>query len=210
MRPWPMLLAALLLATPVPALAAGDGSRDPGPAASDGQARPAPVDYSRRGIGFTAGATSGVGFAWRQVFPSGVGYSVGGGVWVDQFQDISARWAAGVQGIKVLHQTDWWRLYALVGVQSYGYPTYLPVSPTPTAPVVSPTGEPAKPEAVLPPVKVHESILNVGGGLGLEFGGPPGVTVAFELPVVLGYSFGPTPGLKHLLPFPNLMVLYNF
>jgi hypothetical protein len=50
----------------------------------------------------------------------------------------------------------------------------------------------------------------LGGGLGLEFGGPPGVTVAFELPVVIGYSFGPTPGLKHLLPFPNLMVLYNF
>jgi hypothetical protein len=182
-------------------------------AASDEPAKPAPVDYSRRGIGFTAGATSGVGFAWRDVGKNGWGYSVGGGVWADDFKDLSVRWAAGVQGIKVLHQTDWWRLYALAGIQSYGYPTYLPQSPTPTGPLVSPPEAPTKAEApasVIQPVKVHESILNIGGGLGLEFGGPPGVTVAFELPVVIGYSFGPTPGLHHLLPFPNLMVLYNF
>jgi hypothetical protein len=193
---WLMLMTALGLLAAPPALAA-----------SDTAAQPTAVDYSRRGIGFTAGATSGVGFAWREVAPSGWGYSVGGGVWADNFKDLSVRWAAGVQGMKVIHQTPWWRLYALAGVQSYGYPTYLPREPV--APVDPTAGKDIAPVAV-EPLKAHESILNLGGGLGLEFGGPPGVTVAFELPVVIGYSFGPTPGLKHLLPFPNLMVLYNF
>jgi hypothetical protein len=198
MKRWPILLSVLGCLMAPPALAA-----------SDEAAKPAPVDYSRKGIGFTAGATSGVGFAWRDVKSNGLGYSVGGGIWVDDFKNLSARWAAGVQGLKVLHQTDWWRLYALVGMQSYGYPTYLPVTTGPTAPVVGKTESPPELE-VKEPVRVTESILNVGGGIGLELGGSPGVSITFELPVVLGYSFGPTPALKHLLPFPNLMVLYNF
>ena len=181
--------------------------------ASDAVARPAPVDYTRRGIGFTAGGTSGVGFAWRDVNREGLGYSVGGGLWIDSFTQVSARWAFGLQGIKVLHQTDWWRLYVLAGVQSYGYPTYIqptPIAP-PAAPPVPTSGTPTVEQPVYePPKPVLESIINVGGGLGLELGGPPGVTLALELPIVIGYRIGPQPGLHHLLPFPNLMLIYNF
>lgn len=182
------------------------------PAFAEEATAEAPTDYSRSGVGFAGGGTSGIGFAWRKVFDNGLGYQVGGSVWLPSFNPPSGFWSFGLQGLKVIDQTAWWRLYAIAGVQTLGQQrtNYRPVAP-PTPEPGSGT-VPEKPAEPIPPetFTTFESILNVGGGIGLELGGAPGVTLAIELPLVVGLRFGENPGIAHLMPIPNVLLLYNF
>lgn len=179
--------------------------------AEEAQAMPeAPaLELGRNGVGFAGGGTSGIGFAWRNVHPSGYGFQLGGSVWVPSFEPPSGFWSFGLQGIKVIDQTEWWRLYAIAGVQTIGQQRTI-YDPMP--PAMDDQGNPVNPSE--PPKSTprssFDSTLNVGGGIGLEFGWAPGVTLAIELPIVIGYRFGERPGLAHFMPIPNVLLLYNF
>jgi hypothetical protein len=150
---------------------------------------PTPTPLARQGVGLVAGSTSGVGFAWRNVGASGWGWQVGGGAWVPTFDPPSGSWSIGSQALKILAQQGEWRLYALAGLQSYGYPGAWNTDGT---------------------SRSYESILNVGGGLGLEIGYSKGMSFCLEVPLVLGYRVGNTPGFSHLIPIPNVLLLVNF
>jgi hypothetical protein len=143
----------------------------------------------RQGIGVVAGSTAGIGFAWRNVLESGWGWQVGGGAWVPSFDPPSGSWSVGGQALKILSEYGAWRLYGLAGIQSYGFPTGYNGSWTATG---------------------YESVLNVGTGLGLEFGYSKGLSLCLEVPLVLGYRVGKDPGFSHLIPIPNVLLLVNF
>lgn len=170
-----------------------------------------PRELQRKGFGFAAGGTSGVGFAWRETCSSGWGYQVGGGVWIPSFEERRGIWSLGLQGFRVIDQTGWWRLYALAGMHQFGnihvYET------TREAPVLPKSPEPAPtPETPLPTVTAvqWDAVLNLGAGFGLEFGVSDGVSVALEVPLVVGLKLSPYFGFAHLMPIPNLSLLYNF
>jgi hypothetical protein len=150
---------------------------------------PTPTPMSRQGLGVVAGSTSGIGLAWRAVTESGWGGQIGGGAWVPSFDPPTGSWSVGAQAIRVLTQDGPWRLYGLAGVQSYGYPGAV------NADTQS---------------RSYESVLNMGAGLGLEFGFSQGMSLCLEVPLVLGYRLGNNPGFSHLIPIPNALILVNF
>ena len=169
----PLIAAALALCLAPSVLAAPSSESDPTLSPRTPFAQP------RQGVGFAVGSTSGVGFAWRQIFANGWGYQVAGaGGYLSVNPVNGPSWSLGLQATKDLSVCDWGRFYAVGGVQDLQ--------------IAAP------------------SLLNVGAGVGVEMGGTPGVTVSFELPLVFGYRFGDNAGPAHLLPIPNLLLIFNY
>jgi hypothetical protein len=131
-------------------------------------------------LGFAAGATSGIGYAWRQTFSDGWGYSLTGTVNVadrSPFGSLNG-WSLGGQVLKILSAGDRHRLYVLGGLHSLQW-------------------------------RVNEPLLNMGGGIGLELAAAKGVGLSLEVPLVFGYRFGPKPGPAHFMPLGNVLLMFN-
>ncbi len=157
---------------------------------------------SGNGLGFGAGALSGVGIAYRRHFASKWGVQVAG----IAFGDASSLLAnLGVNLMRTLSRTQKVRFYALAGVstfysgsEGYSYPVCDPsVSYDSCAPVS--TGW------------QNSGSLNFGAGIGMEFELTKSLGLAVELPVTVMLDFG-REGLEfgRVYPIPSAALIYYF
>jgi opacity protein-like surface antigen len=137
-------------------------------------------DYSRISLGFGAGGTSGIGYAWRQTLSNGWGYALTGTVNIADrtpFGNLNG-WSVGGQVLKIISAGERHRFYVLGGLHSFRW-------------------------------QVTDPVVNVGAGIGLELAAAKGVGLSLEVPLVFGYRFGARPGPAHFLPMANVLLMFN-
>jgi len=155
-----------------------------------------------KGVGFTAGLLSGAGFTYREFTGDKFGYKATGIYFFDSY---SSYWDIGLQGMWVVHEIDWLRLYLLGGISNFGTKRYNDYSyPVPASS--------SNDEYVYVPSKNTYSnwdmYNNIGVGLGIEFWRQNnGVSLALELPLVLSFK---NLKLNSLYPIPQISLIYNF
>jgi len=156
-----------------------------------------------KGVGATVGLLSGAGFTYREFFADKFGYKATG---IYFFDTSSSYWDVGLQGMWVVNETDWLRLYLLGGVSHFGSRRYSNYYYSESSPVLD------SDNVYIPPKQTYSSggdtYNNIGVGLGIEFWRQNnGVSLALELPLVLSFrNFQ----LNSFYPVPQLSLIYNF
>ncbi len=162
------------------------------------------------GLGFSAGFLSGVGFAFRKFYGSGIGFNVAAGAIATQSNtDIST----GLEIMKTLDETDSFRFFALTGI---GFHHSSNSYTTPER-----NSDPMDPNPVMVDVNDKTSVINAGIGLGVEYA-PAGLKkkgIALSLDCAYAVRFeksntyynGAKP-MKYagLAPLPSFSIIYYF
>jgi len=127
--------------------------------------------FSQKGLGFTAGALSGIGLAYRQHFQNRWGFQIGGGAWGDHD---GFEYHTGLEALRTIERTNLTRFYGLGGVglegSREGYEGYW--SDTTNVPHYYSS-------------RRNSTVLYLGTGIGIEFTEPKkGISLAVELPYI--------------------------
>jgi hypothetical protein len=166
------------------------------------------------GIGFAAGALSGLGFTYRQHFPNGMGFNLGGLGWG------SPRSAfANIGGTlnRTFARSRYARFYGLVGTMLVynGNTTRDPLAPPEPVQEVIEGEERPVPEPTREPSErwVHTFDWLLGAGVGIEFHFTQNLGLALELPLSIWFNFD-RDGFQRdeidVVPFPNAALVYYF
>ncbi|MBU6430213.1 MAG: hypothetical protein KGR26_14450 [Cyanobacteria bacterium REEB65] len=152
------------------------------PACAQGQDPATTGLQQTRALGFAAGFSSGIGFAYREFEPSGWGWGIAGsGSWKPA--DGSGFGSFGFDAYKTLLLQDWGRFYAVAAagsLQTFG-------------PFGSLNYDPFE--------------YNVGAGLGISFGGKRGLNLSLEVPLTYSHD---SDRKFTLLPLPNVALTYQY
>jgi hypothetical protein len=153
------------------------------------------------GLGFAAGATSGIGLAYRHHFENGFGVGVAGIGWGDKnnvFADV------GVTGTYTFARAWLVRFYALAGSMGFynGSNVYGCIPE-----------KPGDPTCVEETRWENRFVSSTGAGIGMEFHFTEHIGLALELPISVWLSFDAT-GFRadetRVLPVPNGALTYYF
>lgn len=125
--------------------------------------------FSQKGLGFTAGALSGIGLAYRQHFQNRWGFQIGGGAWGDQG---GFEYHTGLEALRTFDRTKITRFYGQGGVgvegSREGYEGFW--YDTTHIPQYYST-------------QWNSTVLYLGIGIGMEIGEPiKGIGAALEFP----------------------------
>jgi hypothetical protein len=204
-----LILAALMILMTSSAAWAEEG-----PSPSPGSDAKAFSTASGPGIGFAAGAISGLGFTYRQHFGNGWGLNLAGLGWGSSRQAF-----ANIGGTfnRTFARSRFARFYGLAGTMLVynGRVNFRPQEPI--APIPVPVNGEERPDPV--PVReesgewVHEFDLLVGAGTGIEFHLTRNIGLALELPISVWFNFqrdGFQPDEIDVVPFPNAALIYYF
>jgi hypothetical protein len=163
---------------------------------------------SQAGLGFAAGATSGLGISYRKHLANKIGYQITGIGWGN---DSNLFISMGANFMKTLHATKRTRFMAIAGVSAY-YRTSNEIDWSDCREVsqeewdANPNIDPC--EGVDSSWR-HGATINVGVGIGMEFMLTQNVGLALELPVVVMIGIGESSGLG-IYPIPNASLIYYF
>lgn len=161
---------------------------------------------SNSGLGFTAGAVTGVGFAYRRHLANKWGYQIGGILWGSS-NNVHANLGATV--FKTLHQSKWGRFMVISGASTFYNGNNeidwdqcdydVPDSVWEENPSYDPcSGVEASWN--------NSTTINLGIGIGMEFPLGKNIGLVFELPLTLmlrNDGFG-------IYPIPSLSLIYYF
>jgi len=162
------------------------------------------VDYSTPpGLGFCGGATSGIGFAFRQHFASRWGVNVGafgiGGSNRAQYDSSSWVWLnLGAQGMYTIHRhpAGYFRFYALAGGEALISGRNRTETYNPQTGMYATTKQ----------WNFKDNLYLVGAGLGIEFLFAKHIGLAIELPL----SVQIRESGFNMWPIPNGALIYFF
>ena len=163
---------------------------------------------TQSGLGFAAGATSGLGISYRKHLANKIGYQITGIGWGN---DSNLFISMGANFMKTLHATKRTRFMAIAGVSAY-YRTSNEIDwdqcrdVSPEEWEANPNIDPC--EGVEASWR-HGATINVGVGIGMEFMLTQNVGLALELPVVVMIGIGEASGLG-IYPIPNASLIYYF
>lgn len=163
---------------------------------------------TQSGLGFAAGATSGLGISYRKHLANKIGYQITGIGWGN---DSNLFISMGANFMKTLHATKRTRFMAIAGVSAY-YRTRNEIDwnqcrdVSPEEWEANPNIDPC--EGVEPSWR-HGATINIGVGIGMEFMLTQNVGLALELPVVVMIGMGEASGLG-IYPIPNASLIYYF
>lgn len=163
---------------------------------------------TQSGLGFAAGATSGLGISYRKHLANKIGYQITGIGWGN---DSSLFISMGANFMKTLHATKRTRFMAIAGVSAY-YRTSNEIdwsqcrNVSPEEWEANPNIDPC--EGVESSWR-HGATINLGVGIGMEFMLTQNVGLALELPVVVMIGVGEASGLG-IYPIPNASLIYYF
>jgi hypothetical protein len=174
-------------------------------------AQPSPRDAATSpGMGFSAGALSGVGIAYRRHFANRWGIHVSG----IAYGDATMVWSnVGVNFMRTMSLTARTRFYIVTGVAAFydgsEQSNYVEV---PACPMEKPNCDPY---AELGSEWVNSVTLNFGAGIGMEFLLTKNLGLAIELPItiMLGISdsaWAPGARLNGIYPIPSGALIYYF
>ena len=161
------------------------------------------VEYARSGMGFAAGAITGLGISYRRHLANKWGYQFTGIPWASSSSYFVS---IGANFMKTLHATKKTRFMAIGGVSTYLRGDYRIDWDQCDYSITQEPGE----EYVDPCAGVEEewnrnNTINIGVGIGMEFSLGQNIGLAVELPVVLmiGNGFG-------VYPIPSVSLIYYF
>jgi len=160
-------------------------------------------DYARSGMGFAAGAITGLGISYRRHLANKWGYQFTGIPWASSSGYFLS---LGANFMRTLHATKRTRFLAIGGVSSYLRGNHeIDYDECDYNNTVGPNGEYVDPCAGLEPEWRRNNTINIGVGIGMEFSLGENIGLAIELPVVLmiGNEFG-------IYPIPSLSLIYYF
>ena len=177
--------------TPMPELASGDdGDEDE-------------VDYRRSGMGFAAGAVTGLGISYRRHLANKWGYQFTGIPWASSSSYFVS---LGANFMRTLHATKRTRFMAIGGISSYLRGNYgIDWDSCDYSTSSKPDEEYVDPCAGVEEQWNRNNTINIGVGIGMEFSLGQNIGLAIELPVVLmiGREFG-------IYPIPSVSLIYYF
>jgi hypothetical protein len=165
--------------------------------------------HSGFGLGFAAGATSGIGVAYRQHFDNGFGLQLAGIGFGGQ-DNVTAN--AGVNVMYTFARVWLARFYAVAGSMLIytGQPVY-DWSPCAVRPE-----DPVDPNWTCEPKRTgwqNRFMPTVGAGIGMEFHFTRNIGLALELPLSLWMAFderGFLPQETRVWPIPNASLVFYF
>jgi hypothetical protein len=163
---------------------------------------------TQSGLGFAAGATSGLGISYRRHLANKIGYQITGIGWGDETNLFISM---GANFMKTLHATKRTRFMAIAGVSTY-YRTNYEIDYNQCR-VLKPEDYEANPyvdpcEGIEPSWR-HGATINLGVGIGMEFMLTQNVGLALELPIVVMIGVGESSGVG-IYPIPNASLIYYF
>jgi len=160
---------------------------------------------SSGGMGFAAGALSGLGIAYRRHFANKWGIQVAGIAFGDSNRLMGD---LGVNVMRTLSRTQRVRFYVLMGVSAFYTGSDTVTTPswgTPgcneTDPTCTPTGS----------QWTNDVLLNFGAGIGIEVELTKNLGLALELPIDVMLNFGNNqPVFNGVYPIPSAALIYYF
>ena len=161
------------------------------------------IDLRRSGMGFAAGAITGLGISYRRHLANKWGYQFTGIPWASSSNYFLS---IGANFMRTLHATERTRFMAIGGVSGYLRGNYgIDWEQCDYTRPVEPTEEYVDPCAGVPETWTRNNTINVGVGIGMEFSLGANIGLAIELPVVLmfGSDFG-------IYPIPSVSLIYYF
>ena len=161
------------------------------------------IDYRRTGMGFAAGAITGLGISYRRHLANKWGYQFTG----IPFASSSSYFVSlGANFMRTLHATKKTRFMAIGGISTYLRGNYsIDWDSCDYSRPVGPEEEYVDPCAGLEEQWNRSNTINIGIGIGMEFSLGQNIGLAIELPVVLmlGNEIG-------IYPIPSVSLIYYF
>ena len=161
------------------------------------------VEYARSGMGFAAGAITGLGISYRRHLANKWGYQFTGIPWASSSSYFVS---LGANFMKTLHATKRTRFMAIGGVSTYLRGNYdIDWDRCDYSKPQEPGEDYVDPCAGLEEQWNRSNTVNIGVGIGMEFSLGQNIGLAIELPVVLmiGNEFG-------IYPIPSVSLIYYF
>ena len=161
------------------------------------------VEYARSGMGFAAGAITGLGISYRRHLANKWGYQFTGIPWASSSSYFVS---LGANFMKTLHATKRTRFMAIGGVSTYLRGNYsIDWERCDYSKPIEPGEEYVDPCAGLQEQWNRNNTINIGVGIGMEFSLGQNIGLAIELPVVLmlGNEIG-------IYPIPSISLIYYF
>lgn len=161
------------------------------------------LDLRRSGMGFAAGAITGLGISYRRHLANKWGYQFTGIPWASSSNYFVS---IGANFMRTLHATERTRFMAIGGVSGYLRGNYdIDWERCDYSKPAEPGEEYVDPCAGLEEQWNRNNTINIGVGIGMEFALGSNIGLAVELPVVLmiGKEFG-------IYPIPSVSLIYYF
>jgi len=161
------------------------------------------VTYERSGMGFAAGAITGLGISYRRHLANKWGYQFTGIPWASSSSYFVS---LGANFMKTLHATKKTRFMAIGGVSTYLRGNYsIDWERCDYSKPQAPGEDYVDPCAGLEEQWNRNNTINIGVGIGMEFSLGQNIGLAIELPVVLmlGNEIG-------IYPIPSVSLIYYF
>ena len=161
------------------------------------------VEYARSGMGFAAGAITGLGISYRRHLANKWGFQFTGIPWASSSSYFVS---IGANFMRTLHATKKTRFMAIGGVSSYLRGNYsIDWDRCDYSKPQEPGEEYVDPCAGLEEQWNRNNTINIGVGIGMEFSLGQNIGLAIELPVVLmlGNDIG-------IYPIPSVSLIYYF
>ena len=159
---------------------------------------------TQQGIGFAAGATTGVGISYRRHLANKFGYQVTGILFGSSTSFFGS---AGINVLRTLHKTKKTRFLAIAGVSTfYSADNQIDWEKCRVAKPTDYEDPNFDPCAGVDPTWQHDLTVNLGIGIGMEFMVSENIGLALELPFVISVSSEDF----SVYPIPNASLIYYF